>query len=496
MESRNISLTTCGERLDHSPRDRKAVSDIYDLFQPAVAATAVCYPLYNLIPEIISDENLERSFKRVMANLRSADTRSGNRQREIAVIDGIECSPRMARYVKNKHKILDALKEQIGNGTFRIKNLKSFTVDDGPKVRIVQAPSVIERIGSNAIMEPLEKHLSPLLIETTAASIQGRGPHGLFHQVQDTLAENPNIHYYYQSDYKGYYDSIDHDILISTIRRYVGDPVLLPILENFVKALYPNGKHGISKGLRSSQFFGNLYHNDIDHRMIDEYGAKHYFRFCDDIFILGESKRDLWKLRDKLHYEAAQIGLTIKPSEKVAPISSGMDALGFVNYGDYTLLRKRTKVNAARKLSKIKSRKRRQQIIGSFKGMACHADCKHLFYILTKNNMKKFSEMGVTYTPADGKKRFPGKVMRLSDIVNIPIEIHDFETGIDTKEGEDRYLVSFRNPRIQEWGKFFTASVEMKGILDQISDIEDGFPFETVLKCEMFDGGKRKYNFT
>ena len=281
MESRNISLTTCGERLDHSPRDRKAVSDIYDLFQPAVAATAVCYPLYNLIPEIISDENLERSFKRVMANLRSADTRSGNRQREIAVIDGIECSPRMARYVKNKHKILDALKEQIGNGTFRIKNLKSFTVDDGPKVRIVQAPSVIERIGSNAIMEPLEKHLSPLLIETTAASIQGRGPHGLFHQVQDTLAENPNIHYYYQSDYKGYYDSIDHDILISTIRRYVGDPVLLPILENFVKALYPNGKHGISKGLRSSQFFGNLYHNDIDHRMIDEYGAKHYFRFCE-----------------------------------------------------------------------------------------------------------------------------------------------------------------------------------------------------------------------
>lgn len=162
MESRNISLTTCGERLDHSPRDRKAVSDIYDLFQPAVAASAVCYPLYNLIPEIISDENLERSFKRVMANLRSADTRSGNRQREVAVIDGIECSPRMARYVKNKHKILDELKEQIGNGTFRIKNLKSFTVDDGPKVRIVQAPSVIERIGSNAIMEPLEKHLSPL----------------------------------------------------------------------------------------------------------------------------------------------------------------------------------------------------------------------------------------------------------------------------------------------------------------------------------------------
>lgn len=79
--------------------------------------------------------------------------------------------------------------------------------------------------------------------------------------------------------------------------------------------------------------------------------------------------------------------------------------------------------------------------------------------------MKKFSEMGVTYTPADGKKRFPGKVTRLGDIVNIPIEIHDFETGIDTKEGEDRYLVSFRNPANSEWGKFFTASLEMKAYL-------------------------------
>lgn len=68
--------------------------------------------------------------------------------------------------------------------------------------------------------------------------------------------------------------------------------------------------------------------------------------------------------------------------------------------------------------------------------------------------MKKFSEMGVTYTPADGKKRFPGKVTRLGDIVNITIEIHDYET-LDTKFGEDRYLVSFKNPVTQEWGKFF-----------------------------------------
>ena len=36
----------------------------------------------------------------------------------------------------------------------------------------------------------------------------------------------------------------------------------------------------------------------------------------------------------------------------------------------------------------------------------------------------------------------------------------------------------------------------MKNILDQISDIEDGFPFETVIQSEIFDGNKVKYKFT
>ena len=110
--------------------------------------------------------------------------------------------------------------------------------------------------------------------------------------------------------------------------------------------------------------------------------------------------------------------------------------------------------------------------------------------------MKKFSEMGVTYTPADGKKRFPGKMMRLGAIVNKTIEVHDYESGINTSQGEDRYVVSFYDPQAKEWGKFFTASEEMKNILDQISDIEDGFPFETTIVSEVFDGNKVKYKFS
>ena len=110
--------------------------------------------------------------------------------------------------------------------------------------------------------------------------------------------------------------------------------------------------------------------------------------------------------------------------------------------------------------------------------------------------MKKFGEMGVAYTPKDGKKRFPGNTVRLAGVQNIAIEVHDFQSDMKTPHGDGRYLVSFKYKDSGEWAKFFTASEEMKNILDQISDIEDGFPFETKITSERFDGNKVKYSFT
>ena len=78
MESRNISLTACGEKTVVSPQDRKAVG-IENILGHTEEETVELYPLRNLIPEIISDENMERSFRRVMTNLRASYTRKRKR---------------------------------------------------------------------------------------------------------------------------------------------------------------------------------------------------------------------------------------------------------------------------------------------------------------------------------------------------------------------------------------------------------------------------------
>lgn len=439
------------------------------------------YPLDNLIPEIISEENMYGSFDYVVGHLEFEEQRKRYR-------------PFREEYVKK-------LTSEIESGTFRIfrKDVRDIHVKDGPKERDVQAPTVEKRVGIHAIMVVVERYTYQSLIKNTAASIKGRGMHWMHHVIEEDLKNVPLLmRYFWKSDIEHYYDNIDQSLMKGVLREYICDAVLLPMLDNFVE-LMPNG---LSKGLRSSQCFANIFLSRVDHIMSEqvmsyklEDETRHlYFRYCDDVVIFANDKKSLWKLRDLYVSELAKLGLRIKKNEAVRPISEGLDYLGYIQYSDYSLIRKRIKKNAARKLHKVKSRKRRQEIIGSFKGMACHADCKHLYYKLTGLRMKKFSEIGVTYTPEDGKKRFPGNTVRLSSIVNVPLIVLDYERDMKTENGDDRYLVSVKEG--DTYKKFFTASKEMKQILDKISDIEDGFPFETIIRSEYFGENKIKYIFT
>lgn len=440
---------------------------------------------FGLLAEISDRTNIERGYLAVVKNLSHIEQRIRMKNPDVMAA------------------ICDHLQKELSDGLFRIspEDIRDITVRDCGKVRNCQAPTVIKRIGCHIVTEALERIVESTFVENAAGSIKGRGPHWLHYRIVEDMHDAPELfRYYYKCDIHKYFDSIDQNILKHKLREYVSEPLVLAMLDNFVELL----PSGISKGLRSSQCYSNIYLSDVHKHMIGEcpgYDREGvwrplYYNYCDDTAFAAPDKKTLWRLRDIYVEECRALGLRVKPDEAVRPIESGLDMVGYIHYPTHTRLRKRTKQNAARKLARVKSRKRRQEIIGSFKGMAAHGDCRNLYFILTHHKMRKFSEMGVTYTPADGKKRFPGKVMRLASIQNKPIEIHDFESDIKTSQGDGRYLVSFRDVQTGEWAKFFTASEEMKNILDQISDMEDGFPFETVIQSEVFDGNKVKYKFT
>ena len=427
----------------------------------------------NLIHLIIDHSNMNDAFDEVVGDLGAK---------------------RKAIYEKNREKIISKLQDEIKTGKFRIKHFKEYEVKDGRKKRRIQSPIVRERIGCNAIMRVVERFVYPTVIKTSAASIKGRGMHKLSKKIRrDIENDRDGTRYYYQSDIHKFYESICQIKMIRCIERYIKDKELLPILRSFITLM----EHGLSIGLRSSQCYGNLYLSIVDHYMKEVIGVKYYYRYCDDIVMLAGSKKYLWRYRNALWEQIEKLDLEIKPNEAVRPISEGIDFLGFVYDGDKARIRKHTKQKNARALKRVKSRKRRQRIIGSFKGMAKWGDCKNLFYRLTGEKMKDFKEFNLQYVAEDGKKRFAGQKVSQSKLVNLELAIEDFEIDVQTPNGK-RTVVSFTylsGPMQGQKAKYFTDDKQQLQFLQKIQEM-GGLPFKTTLQMDSEAGAITKYIFT
>ena len=349
-----------------------------------------------------------------------------------------------------------------------------------------------DRIAVHAIMSVVDAHLKKRFIRTTSASIKNRGMHDLMKYIRRDMQDDPEgTRYCYKFDISKFYESVRQDFVSYCVRRVFKDKKLIAMLDGFIRMM----PQGISIGLRSSQGLGNLLLSVyLDHYLKDRCGVRHFYRYCDDGVVLAGSKAELWAVRDMVHKRMESVGLTVKPNERIFPATEGIDFLGYVIYPDHVMLRKRIKQKFARKMHKVRSRKRRRVLIASFYGMAKHADCIMLFNKLTGKEMRSFKDLNVAYKPEDGKKRFAGAVVSIRELVNLPIVVKDFELGVKTSQGEDRCVVSIE--QAGEPKKFFTNSEEMKNILQQVSEMPDGFPFETTIKTETFGKGRTKYIFT
>lgn len=428
----------------------------------------------HIIEEVVEYSNMAESFDQVLRGSKRKKSRQG-------------------RYLlAHREEVIKELSERIADGTFTVANYRERTINESGKERRIQVLTMKDRIAVHAIMSVVDRHLKKRFIRTTSASIKDRGMHDLMQYIRRDMQEDPEgTRFCYKFDISKFYESVCQDFVSYCVRRVFKDKKLIAMLDGFIHMM----PQGISIGLRSSQGLGNLLLSVyLDHYLKDKYGVRHFYRYCDDGVVLGKSKAELWEIRDAVHEQVEQIDLKVKANERVFPVDEGIDFLGYVIYPDHVLLRKRIKQKFARKMHEVKSRKRRRVLIASFYGMAKHADCIMLFNKLTGKKMKSFKDLNVAYKPEDGKKRFAGAVVSIRELVNLPIVVKDFEVGVKTSQGEDRCVVSIEHNG--EPKKFFTNSEEMKNILQQVSEMPDGFPFETTIKAETFGKGRTKYIFT
>jgi hypothetical protein len=428
-----------------------------------------------LIERVVAPENLNDAFQSVMKGKRRNRT--------------------VRYYHRNRETILAGIADEIAADAYKPKGYYAFQVVEHGKTRDIQSLPFRDRIALHAIMSVLDELFRPMLIRDTYASLAGRGIHDGLGRVRKALRDRQGTTYCLKFDLKKFYPSVDRSLLIAMLERKIKDARMMNTLRRIIYGF----SEGLPIGFHSSQQLGNFYLFSLDNYVKAELGVKYYFRYCDDIVILSASKEELREVFGKIRtFIEERLRLTVKENYQIFPVESrGIDFLGYVIFHDYVLLRKRIKQRAARKLAKVRSAKRRTAIIGALWGWAKHANSRTLLKKLL--GMKDFKELGIGYKPEDGKKRFAGDMIRLGNLVNCEIIVHDFETDIKTKfsreegDGNGRYVVQIEfngEPK-----KFITNSEEMKNILRQVREA-GAFPFKTTIKTEIFGQNKIKYFFT
>lgn len=324
----------------------------------------------NLFDKIVSLDNLYEADKRAR--------RQKSHRPEVMLFD------------KNKDKLLLDLQRKLINGEYETSEYYVFKIYEPKEREIFKLPYYPDRIVHHAIMNIMEPIWVSAFIKGTYSCIRKRGIHKALKDVKFALKDEINTQYCLKLDIRKFYPSIDHDILKTIIRKKIKDKRLLSLLDEIIESA-----QGVPIGNYLSQFFANLYLTYLDHWIKEQKKVRYYFRYADDIVILGGDKQQLRDLFYNIQdYLNNKLKLNFKDNWQIFKVDSrGIDFVGYRVFHTHTLLRKRIKKRFCKKINKLNKKQNLdkdtyKQKICSYIGWIKYCNGRNLL-----NKMSKYKEL-------------------------------------------------------------------------------------------------------
>ena len=263
--------------------------------------------------------------------------------------------PYVIEFEKNLQQELKDLKYELESLTYKPRPLKRFIVRD-PKTRTIHSSAFRDRVVYHALVNILEPIFEKTFIHDSYASRINKGTHNAITRfdkfkrevsnngmlVKDAFDDNLIKGYVLKADIKRYFETVDHEILLKIVKRKIRDEKVIwlinQILVNFDSEV--NGK-GMPLGNLTSQFFANVYLNELDYFVKHKLKAKYYLRYVDDFVILHSNKEILQEFEEKICNYLKNLKLELHPyKSKITKLRDGVTLLGYRIFYHYKLLRK------------------------------------------------------------------------------------------------------------------------------------------------------------
>jgi len=256
--------------------------------------------------------------------------------------------------LKDIDKYAEKLKVMVLNDTYEPSPYKECHIIDKPsrKARILEKPvfypdQCIHHLAINLIKDKLLRRLDPYCI----GGIEGKGIHYGHRAIKRWLVnDRKHTKYCLKGDIRKCYESIKPDVVIRAMGCFIKDEKYLKLIKKIACS-----HKTLPLGNYTSGWFANIVLLELDKIARSDSACKYYLRYVDDFIVLGNNKRKLRKLVDKIKKVLKMIGLELKGNWQIFPTRvRGIDMLGYRYFGDYTLMRKRNVLSLMRSIRKYK----------------------------------------------------------------------------------------------------------------------------------------------
>ena len=172
-----------------------------------------------LIDEILSKENLNQAYKRVVSNKGSAG------------IDGVNVGKLKDHLKINGGQIRKSILER----TYKPSAVKRVYIPKGKdSVRPLGIPTAMDRVIQQAISQKLSAIYEPIFSESSYGFRPRRSTHMAIDKVVEYL--NDGYEWVIDIDIEKLFDTVNHDKLIQVLRLEVKDSTTLNLIRKYLKA--------------------------------------------------------------------------------------------------------------------------------------------------------------------------------------------------------------------------------------------------------------------
>lgn len=379
---------------------------------------------------------------------------------------------------KNRDGNLLALQAMLRDGTYHTSPGQEMEqMCPCGKVRLLhKLPYYPDHIENHALMQVIMPTMARHYYYDSSASITGKGMHFAARRTEKWIDKHKKTGrlYYAKLDFVKFYHNIDQRKCYERIAKKFGNRGIRYLLWEIISAC----ERGLGIGLYPIQPIANFYTCDLCREVMARYNVFVEI-YCDDLVILSESKKEVWRAVNFVKEYASNVmcqPLHGNIGVQIIDERHGLDFVGYVFYINHTLLRKRMKQKFKQKMARLKEPTHRYRVAVSYLGWLMHCNGFNLWRRVME--MKSFKDLNVPEFEkhdANGKRILDGAKTAIGMLVDQPLVFLDVELGVKSKFGKPAAWVQVKNSQDKVY-KFITSGPRMIQVLTFVKE-NDELPF-------------------